>query len=170
MNGRHDRTTAVCVSLPWSGGLREVRLPTGSWHYFAAAPHFHGLYSSLELCCEGPWFRSIQDINVTSERISRFLEVGEILLSFRTGFNLQASVDLRWSLCWCHWCCLPSARSSRHWSPCRRLWTLCRDTQLNFASSSSSPAKKSMSSAKWRLVICLPPILSVPSWSTFDQH
>ena len=31
MNGRHDHTTAVCVSLPWSGGLRVVRLPAGSW-------------------------------------------------------------------------------------------------------------------------------------------
>ena len=29
---RHDHTTAVCVSLPWSGGLRVVRLPAGSWH------------------------------------------------------------------------------------------------------------------------------------------
>ena len=29
--------------------------------YLAVAPHFHGLYSSLELCCEGPWFTSIQD-------------------------------------------------------------------------------------------------------------
>ena len=32
MNGRHDHTTAVCVSLRWSGGLRVVRLPAGSWH------------------------------------------------------------------------------------------------------------------------------------------
>ena len=29
--------------------------------YFAGAPHLHGLYSSLELCCEGPWFTSIQE-------------------------------------------------------------------------------------------------------------
>ena len=28
--------------------------------YLAVAPHFHGLYSSLELSCEGPWFTSIQ--------------------------------------------------------------------------------------------------------------
>ena len=27
MNGNHDHTTAVCVSLRWSGGLRVVRLP-----------------------------------------------------------------------------------------------------------------------------------------------
>ena len=31
MNGRHDHTTAVCVSLRWSG-LRVVRLLAGSWH------------------------------------------------------------------------------------------------------------------------------------------
>ena len=30
MNGRHDHTTAVFVSLRWSGGLRVVRLPAGS--------------------------------------------------------------------------------------------------------------------------------------------
>ena len=33
MNGKHDRTTAVCVSLQWSG-LRVVRLLAGSWHGF----------------------------------------------------------------------------------------------------------------------------------------
>ena len=32
MNGKHDHTTAVCVSLWWSRGLRVVRLPAGSWH------------------------------------------------------------------------------------------------------------------------------------------
>ena len=32
MNGKHDHTTAVCVSLRWSGGLREVKLLAGSWH------------------------------------------------------------------------------------------------------------------------------------------
>ena len=31
-NGKHDRTTAVCISLPWSGGLYVVHLPSGSWH------------------------------------------------------------------------------------------------------------------------------------------
>ena len=29
--------------------------------YPAVAPHFHGLYSSLELYCEGLWFTSIQE-------------------------------------------------------------------------------------------------------------
>ena len=32
MSSRHVHTTAVCVSLRWSGGLRVVQLPTGSWH------------------------------------------------------------------------------------------------------------------------------------------
>ena len=30
MNGKHDHTTAVCVSLRSSGGLRVVQLPAGS--------------------------------------------------------------------------------------------------------------------------------------------
>ena len=33
--------------VTWS--LYEMRA-----QYLAVAPHFHGLYSSLELCCEGP--------------------------------------------------------------------------------------------------------------------
>ena len=36
----------------------------------------------------------------------------------------------------------------------------------NFSSSSSSPSKPSTSSAKRRLVIVLPPLLTVPSWSS----
>ena len=32
MNGRHDHTTAVCSSLRWSGDLRVVQLPAGSWY------------------------------------------------------------------------------------------------------------------------------------------
>ena len=32
MNGRHIHTTAVCVSLQWSGDFRVVRLPAKSWH------------------------------------------------------------------------------------------------------------------------------------------
>ena len=31
MNGKHVNITAVCVSLRWSGGLRVVQLPAGSW-------------------------------------------------------------------------------------------------------------------------------------------
>ena len=32
MNGRHDHTSAVCVSLRWPGGLHVVQLPAESWH------------------------------------------------------------------------------------------------------------------------------------------
>ena len=32
MNGKHDHTTAVCVSLRSSRGFRVVQLPAGSWH------------------------------------------------------------------------------------------------------------------------------------------
>ena len=32
MNGRHDHSIAVGVSLRWSGGLRVARLPSGFWH------------------------------------------------------------------------------------------------------------------------------------------
>ena len=32
MSRRHDHTTAVCVSLKWSGGLCMMQLPAGSWH------------------------------------------------------------------------------------------------------------------------------------------
>ena len=37
MNGRHDHTTVVCVSLWWLGGLRVVWLSAGSWH---GLPHW----------------------------------------------------------------------------------------------------------------------------------
>ena len=37
MNGRHDHTTTACISLQWSGGLRVVQLPAGSWH---GLPHW----------------------------------------------------------------------------------------------------------------------------------
>ena len=37
-NGRHDHTTAVCVSLQWSGSLYVARLPPGSWY---GLPHWY---------------------------------------------------------------------------------------------------------------------------------
>ena len=57
MNGRHDHTTAVCVSLQWSGGLNVVRLPAGSWH---GLPRWeHGLWMRCVVSCGStsfPWF------------------------------------------------------------------------------------------------------------------
>ena len=75
MNGKHDHTTAVCDSLRWSGFFvwSDYLLDLGMdflfgkmvfvWdaYYFAVAAHFHGLYSSLTFCCEGPWFASIKE-------------------------------------------------------------------------------------------------------------
>ena len=52
------------------------------------APHFHGLYSSLELCCEVHDSQAYRKIDVTIERIRHILELKEILLSFQTGFSL----------------------------------------------------------------------------------
>ena len=40
-------------------------------------------------------------------------------------------LSIDFDLCWCHWCCLLSAWSSRHWSPGHRLWRLCQDAPLN---------------------------------------
>ena len=63
---------------------------------------------------------------------SRAWNPHQLLLSQGTWswWQSQASVHSFWSLCWCHWCCLSSGWSSRHWSPWRRLWRLCRDAQL----------------------------------------
>ena len=33
VNGKHDYTNAVCVSVRSSAGLRLVQLPAGSWHW-----------------------------------------------------------------------------------------------------------------------------------------
>ena len=68
MNGKHDHTTAVASLydrqevLVWSNCLLDLGtdflvgnmvLVRDAW-YLAIAPHFHGVYSSLQLCCEGP--------------------------------------------------------------------------------------------------------------------
>ena len=99
MNGRHVHTTdcslrlftmvrrSLCGPIAWDflvGNMVFVR----DAQYLALASHFHGLYSSLELCCAGPWFTSIQEDGLTRERISHTLELREILLSFQTGFKL----------------------------------------------------------------------------------
>ena len=56
MNGRHDHTTAVCVSWRWSGDLRVVRFPAGSWHRLSRSKH--GLYVRSVVSCSStsfPW-------------------------------------------------------------------------------------------------------------------
>ena len=56
MNRRHDHTTSVCISLRWSGGLRVVWLPAGSWH---GLPRWlHGLCMRCVVSCSStsfPW-------------------------------------------------------------------------------------------------------------------
>ena len=56
MNGRHDDATAVCISLQWSGGLRVVRLPAGSWQ--GLPRWWHGLCMRCVVPCGStsfPW-------------------------------------------------------------------------------------------------------------------
>ena len=79
-----------------------VGSPVGSWHwhprcimvfvwdawYLAVAPHFHGSYSSLQFCCEGPWFTNIQEDRCDLERINRILQLREMFQLLLTGFYL----------------------------------------------------------------------------------
>ena len=54
MNGRHVHTTSVCISLRWSGGLRVVRLPAGSWHRLPR--WYHGLCMRCTVSCSSALF------------------------------------------------------------------------------------------------------------------
>ena len=47
------------------------------------------------------------------------------------NYLLHHFIHSLWLQCWCHWGCLSLALSSQCWSPCRRLWRLCQDTQPN---------------------------------------
>ena len=56
MNGRHDHTTAVCVSLRPSGDLHVVQLPVGSWH--GLPRWYNGLCMRIVVSCGStsfPW-------------------------------------------------------------------------------------------------------------------
>ena len=136
---------------------------------------------------------------LTRERISRILELREILLSFQTGFNLVHAAVV---------CAIlesisvlePSLALTEHrYFKLVTVLSFCPFALIsllmplvlfvislvflalksmpqavealsrrstNFVSSSSSPAKRSMSWAKRGLVIVLPLILTVPSWSS----
>ena len=50
--------------------------------YLVIAPHFHGLYSFLELCCEGPWFTSIQEGGCDKGAHQSYLEAGSAFMVF----------------------------------------------------------------------------------------
>ena len=49
INGRHDHTTAACVSLRWSEGLWVVQLPAGSWHRLPS--WYNGLWMRCLVAC-----------------------------------------------------------------------------------------------------------------------
>ena len=65
----HCSLRLFTVVFVWSNSLLDLgtdflvgnMVCVGDAWYLAVAPHFHGLYSSLELCCEGPWFAGIQE-------------------------------------------------------------------------------------------------------------
>ena len=57
--------------------------------YLAVAPHYHGLYSSLEAAVRVHDSQAYRKMDVTRKRIRRILELRERLLSFQTGFNLS---------------------------------------------------------------------------------
>ena len=46
----------------------------GNAQYLAVEHHFHGLYSFLELCCEGHNSRAYRKMDVTRERINHGTE------------------------------------------------------------------------------------------------
>ena len=183
---KHDLTTAVCISLWSSGGLCVIQLPAGSWHRLprwwhglcmwcivsCSSTSLHGSYSSFQLCCEGPWFASIQEDGCDKEAHQSYLET-----------ERNAPIDQRHEACDClklvtvSSFCLFTMISllmplvslvinllfSALISMLKAVEALLR-CSTNFASS-SSPAKPSMSSGKQRLVIVLLPVLTVPLWS-----
>ena len=55
--------------------------------YLAVVPHFHGFYSSLELCCEGPWSTNTQGDGCDRGAQQSYLGIARNTLSFQTGFN-----------------------------------------------------------------------------------
>ena len=131
-------------------------------------------------------------MDVTRERISRILKLREILLSIQTGFSLVSAavvfailesisglepssvitepryLKLVTASSFCPFTLISVLMPLVLF--CHQLSLLSTDLHAvgcggltNFARSSSSPAKPSMSSAKRRLVIVLPPMLTVPS-------
>ena len=118
---------------------------------------------------------------ITRERISLIFELREIWLSFQMVFILAGAAVVcaildstsgldPWSVTTAPRYLKLSTSSnvvrhqfglSLHYIPCQRSRRSTRE-----ASSSSYPARPSMSSAKRTLVIALPPMLTVPLWSS----
>ena len=51
----------IICGAPTTLAVKGLMMMMMMMQYHAVAPHFNGLYSSLELCCECPWFTSIQE-------------------------------------------------------------------------------------------------------------
>ena len=110
---KYGQTTAVCISLRLPGDLCLVHLPAGSWRTLPyswplyetgmdvmLAPHFHSLYSSLELHCDGPWFISINGMKTTITCAGKLLIGNTSLIYFKlkaTSF-INGNVSLGSSL------------------------------------------------------------------------
>ena len=152
---------------------------------------FPGLYSSLELCCEGPRFTSIQEDGCDKGAHQSYLGadrntlVNSVVFSLVNAAVVCAILEsisglepssvitepryLVLDACDClqllsiHFNLCVDATGVA----CHQLGLLCTDLHAvgceGFACSSSSPAKPSMSSARRMLVIVLPPMLTVPS-------
>ena len=235
--GRHDHTTAVCISLQSSGGLHVVQWPAGSWH---GIPHWqHGLHMRSVVSCDCTWFpwfvfffgallwgsmihkhtglqedgcdKGVHQSYLGAERntpvIPNWFQPCQCCCCLcYSGEYLRLGTLIRYN--WAQvclfvgWCFEPSqplgvTSGLRTWSlwlsqVSVHLFHLCVDAtgvvchqlgllgttlhavgygsfsrlSTNFASSSSSPAKPSISSAKRKLVIVLPQVLTVPSWSS----
>ena len=105
MNGRHDHSTAVCVSLQSSGGLDVVQLPAGSWH---GLPHWwHGLCSlgvlffSLIALRQAARLHWLMCLNVLPHSRHFVMCVQVILSVMDTSTTVQFMLP-RIVHCWCH--------------------------------------------------------------------
>ena len=104
MNGRHDHTTAVCISLWLSGGLPHglcMRCigSCGSSLFSWLVKSCILLWSSAVMVHDSQAYRKM---DVTREHISSILELREILLHESPSYG------------WNSWC----QHGIAHWSPC----------------------------------------------------
>ena len=157
------RCVASCgsTSFPWLvfffgallwGSMNHKH--TGRWTYERSALSYLGAERNTPVIPN--WFQLCQCCCCLCYP-EEYLRLG-ILISYNWAQVLEACDSLKllsifFDLC-VDW----------HWSPYCRLWRLCQDAQLVLLVV-LPPAKPSMSSAKWRLVIVLPPVLTVLSWS-----
>ena len=193
-NGQEVCVSSNCLLDLGTDILVDNMVFVGDAQYLALEPHFHGLFSSLQLCCEGPWFTSIQEDGYNMGAHQSYL-----------GTERNAPVVPNWfqpCQCCCHLCCpgeyLRLGTLVRYnwaqvleacdpeilsfWFSCWCCWCCHQlgllSSDLNTVGCASfvemvnsfcqffPPTKPLMPSAKWRLVIVLSPMLTVLSWSS----